>query len=417
MDFTFKIASEEMKTACEKLRFGGGSAVSFKFMKDKEGKPAVSMVTSDGISQCQTNPIGISTEDAPQDFITGILLLDIVKSIAQFDTKITLEVDSSSCKLKCGTADLTVDLVKEAAGIELHEEEQKGLLAFGVLTEDFSHALNVAGMFGGHAADDIKEAAHNGTYHISFKKKDENVVMCICSTFGTAFVGYSKCKIGVMEQFEEGLLDTRCIVRILNLKALRDCVLDEQAAIYLTKIHLIANDSRATYITTLVNGTYSDKITEMGDMAEYDCRYELNRKELLTAVDCIRIGMDGMKEKDILSVNVSGDKVSVRSYDERQEVALKDTGEKEGDEFHVILSTMYFRKALATFSSDRIIFRSNLKMRGVVTLCDNEDDKAVLMPIMREAVEESLRNAEEAEAKKAKKGGKAAKAVDIEAKS
>ena len=29
MKFTFKIASEEMKTACEKLRFGGGNAVSF----------------------------------------------------------------------------------------------------------------------------------------------------------------------------------------------------------------------------------------------------------------------------------------------------------------------------------------------------------------------------------------------------
>ncbi len=272
-------------------------------------------------------------------------------------------------------------------------------------------------MFGGNATDYIKEAAHNGTYHISFKKKDDNVVMCICSTFSTAFVGYSKCKIGVMEQFEEGLLGTRCIVRISNLKVLKDCVCDEQAAIYLTKIHLIANDSKATYITTLVNGTYSDKITEMGDMAEYDCRYELGRKELLTAVDCIRIGMDGMKEKDILSVNVSGDKVSVRSYDERQEVALKDTGDKEGDEFNVILSTMYFRKALATFSSDRIIFRSNLKMRGIVTLCDNEDDKAVLMPIMREAVEESLKKAEEEETKKAKKGGKAAKAVDIEAKS
>ena len=52
MNFTFKIASEEMKTACEKLRFGGGSAVSFKFMKDKDGKPAESMATSDGISQC-----------------------------------------------------------------------------------------------------------------------------------------------------------------------------------------------------------------------------------------------------------------------------------------------------------------------------------------------------------------------------
>lgn len=415
MKFTFKIASEEMKTACEKLRFGGGSAVSFKFMKDKDGKPAVSMVTSDGISQCQTNPIGISAKEAPQDFITGILLLDVVKSVAQFDSMITLQVDDSSCRLKCGTADLTVDLVKEASGIELHEEERKGLLAFGVLTEEFSHALNVAGMFGGSAADEIKEAAHNGTYHISFKKKDDNVMMCICSTFGAAFFGYSRCKVGVMEQFEEGLLDTRCIVRISNLKALRDCVCDEQAAIYLTKIHLIANDSKAMYITTLVNGTYSDKITELGGLAEYDCRYELGRKELLTAVDCIRIGMDGMKEKDILSVDVSGDRISVKSYDERQEVTLKDTGDKEGDEFHIILSTMYFRKALATFSSDRIIFRSNLNMKGMVTLCDNEDDKAVLMPIQREAVEEGLKKAEEAETKKAKKGAKAAKAVDIKA--
>lgn len=92
MKFTFKIASEEMKTACEKLRFGGGNAVSFKFMKDKDGKPAVSMVTSDGISQCQTNPISISTKETLQDFITGILLLDVVKSIAQFDSSITLQI-------------------------------------------------------------------------------------------------------------------------------------------------------------------------------------------------------------------------------------------------------------------------------------------------------------------------------------
>ncbi len=70
MNFTFKIASEEMKTACEKLRFGGGSAVSFKFMKDKDGKPAVSMVTSDGISQCQTNPVSSSSIDAPEEFMT-----------------------------------------------------------------------------------------------------------------------------------------------------------------------------------------------------------------------------------------------------------------------------------------------------------------------------------------------------------
>lgn len=151
MKFIFKIASEEMKTACEKLRFGGGSAVSFRFMKDRDEKPAVSMITSDGISQCQTNPVSISTRETPQDFITGILLLDVVKSIAQFDSNITLQVDDSSCRLKCGTADLTVDLVKEASGIELHEEEQKELLAFGMLTEDFSHALNVAGMFGGSA--------------------------------------------------------------------------------------------------------------------------------------------------------------------------------------------------------------------------------------------------------------------------
>lgn len=48
---------------------------------------------------------------------------------------------------------------------------------------------------------------------------------------------------------------------------------------------------------------------------------------------------------------------------------------------------MYFRKALATFGSDRIIFRSSLKLAGMVTLCDNADDKAVLMPIQREAVE------------------------------
>ena len=96
MKFTFKIASEEMKTACEKLRFGGGNAVSFRFMKDQDGKPAVSMITSDGISQCQTNPISIS----------------------------------------------------------------------------------------------IKEAPHNGTYHISFRKKEDGVMMCICSTLATAFFGY-----------------------------------------------------------------------------------------------------------------------------------------------------------------------------------------------------------------------------------
>lgn len=415
MKFTFKIASEEMKTACEKLRFGGGNAVSFRFMKDQDGKPAVSMITSDGISQCQTNPISISVKEAPQDFITGILLLDVVRSIAQFDSRMTLQVDDSSCRLKCGTADLRVDLVKDAAGIELHEEEQKGLLAFGVFTEEFSHALNVAGMFGGSTADGIQEAAHNGTYHISFRKKEDGVMMCICSTLATAFFGYSKCKVGVMEQFEEGLTNTRCILRISNLKALRDCVCDEQIAVYLTKIHLMAKDSKAAYITTLVNGSYSEKITDLGETAEYDCRYELGRKELLTAVDCIRIGMDGMREKDVLSVDVSGDRISVRSFDGRQEVMLKDTGDREGDEFHIILSTMYFRKALATFGSDRIIFRSNLKMSGIVTLCDNGDDKAVLMPIQREAVEEGLKKTGEAETKKAKKGAKAAKAVDIEA--
>ena len=414
MKFTFKIASEEMKTACEKLRFGGGNAVSFRFVSDSDGKPAVSMLTSDGISQCQTNPIGISTKETPQDFIAGILLLDVVKSIAQFDSKMTLQVNDSSCRFKCGTADLTVDLLKEAAGIELHEEEQKGMLAFGVLTEDFGHALNVAGMFGGSVTDGIREAAHNGTYHISFKKKEDGVVMCICSTLATVFFGYSKCKVGVMEQFEEGLVNTRCVLRISNLKALRECVCDEQVAIYLTKVHLMAKDSSAAYITTLVNGSYSDKITGLGESVEYDCRYELGRKELLTAVDCIRIGMDGMREKEILSIDVSGDRISVRSFDDRQEVTLKDTGDKEGDEFHVLLSTMYFRKVLATFSSDRIIFRSSLKMSGIVTLCDNEDDRAALMPVQREVVEEALRKAEEAEAKKAKKGGKAAKAVDIE---
>ena len=53
-------------------------------------------------------------------------------------------------------------------------------------------------------------------------------------------------------------------------------------------------------------------------------------------------------------------------------------------------------------------------MSGIVTLCDNEDDKAALMPVQREVVEEVIRKAEEAETKKAKKGGKAAKAVDIE---
>lgn len=415
MNFKFDIASEEMKTACEKLRFGGGYAVSFKFMKDGNGNPAVSMVTSDGISQCQSNPINVSTKDTLQDFITGILLLDVVKSIAQFDSRITVQLDDSSCRLRCGTADLTVDLVKEAVGIELHEEEQKELLAFGVLTEDFSHALDVAGMFGGSAADGIMEAAHNGTYHISFRKKDDDVKMCICSTLATAFFGYSKCKIGVMEQFEERLVNTRCILRISNLKALRDCVCDEQIAVYLTKIHLMAKDSKAMYITTLVNGSYSDKITQLGEAAEYDCRYELGRKELLTAVDCIRVGMDGMKAKDILSVDVSGGKISVRSYDERQEVTLKDTGNKEGDEFHIILSTMFFRKALATFDSDRIIFRSSFNMKGIITLCGNEDDKAVLMPIQRETVEEELKKAEKAESQKAKKGAKAAKAVDIEA--
>lgn len=415
MKFTFEIASEEMKTACEKLRFGGGNAVSFKFMKDENGNPAVSMVTSDGISQCQTNPVSIGTKDTLHDFMAAILLLDVVKSIAQFDSRITVQVDDSSCELTCGTADLTVDLVKEAVGIELHEEEQKELLAFGVLTEDFSHALDVAGMFGGSVADGIKEAAHNGTYHISFGKKDDDVMMYVCSTLATAFFGYSKCKVGVMEQFEEGLINSRCILRISNLKALRDCVCDDQIAVYLTKIHLMAKDSKAMYITTLVNGSYSEKITQLGDAAEYDCRYELGRKELLTAVDCIRVGMDGMKVKDILSVDVSGEKISIRSYDERQEVTLKDTGDKEGDEFHILLSTMFFRKALATFSSDRIIFRSNFKMKGIITLCDNEDDKAVLMPIQREAVEEGLKEAEKAEAKKAKKGAKAAKAVDIEA--
>lgn len=98
MKFTFKIASEEMKTACEKLRFGGGNAVSFRFMSDSDGKPAVSMLTSDGISQCQTNPIGISTKETPQDFIAGILLLDVVKSIAQFDSKMTLQVNDSPCR-------------------------------------------------------------------------------------------------------------------------------------------------------------------------------------------------------------------------------------------------------------------------------------------------------------------------------
>lgn len=415
MKFTFEIASEEMKTACEKLRFGGGNAVSFEFMKDENGNPAVSMVTSDGISQCQTNPVSVSTENTLHNFIAAILLLDVVKSIAQFDSRITVLVDDSSCELTCGTAVLTVDLVKEAVGIELHEEEKKELLAFGVLTDDFSHALDVAGMFGGSAADGIKEAAHNGTYHISFGKKDDDVMMCVCSTLATAFFGYSKCKVGVMEQFKDGLINTRCILRISNLKALRDCVCDDQIAVYLTKIHLMAKDSKAMYITTLVNGSYSEKITQLGENVEYDCRYELGRKELLTAVDCIRVGMDGMKVKDILSVDVSGEKISIRSYDERQEVTLKDTGDKEGDEFHILLSTMFFRKALATFASNRVIFRSNFKMKGIITLCDNEDDKAVLMPIQREAVEEGLKEAEKAEAKKAKKGAKAAKAVDIEA--
>lgn len=90
---------------------------------------------------------------------------------------------------------------------------------------------------------------------------------------------------------------------------------------------------------------------------------QLGRKELLTAVDCIRIGMDGMREKAILSVYVPGDRISVRRFDERQEVTLKDAGDKEGGRI--------FRKVLATFSSDRIIFRSSLKMSGIVTACDN----------------------------------------------
>ena len=97
-------------------------------------------------------------------------------------------------------------------------------------------------MFGGSTADGIQEAAHSGTYHISFRKKEDGVMMCICSTLATAFFGYSKCKVGVMEQFEEGLTNTRCILRISNLKALRDCVCDEQIAVYLTKIHLCDNE-------------------------------------------------------------------------------------------------------------------------------------------------------------------------------
>ncbi len=60
---------------------------------------------------------------------------------------------------------------------------------------------------------------------------------------------------------------------------------------------------------------------------------QFGRKELLTAVDCIRIGMDGMREKAILSVYVPGDRISVRRFDERQEVTLKNAGDKEGDEF------------------------------------------------------------------------------------
>ena len=72
---------------------------------------------------------------------------------------------------------------------------------------------------------------------------------------------------------------------------------------------------------------------------------QLGRKELLTAVDCIRIGMDGMREKAILSVYVPGDRISVRRFDERQEVTLKDAGDKEGDEFSTNRISLRLRSA------------------------------------------------------------------------
>lgn len=404
-DFELMVNSEKMRDICEKIRFGGGEAVTVGFSEDSEtGKKQLMLLASDEIVQAQGFvPVDVKGEE--EALFMSSILLDDVRQISNYGKNIRLSFSDGSCRITSGTAKMSCPIMNSGKRIELPQEELAEGLAVSVRTDNFRHALNVGGVY---AEAESNLQVYNKSVCFTFHSGDDGYNMRMCSSISGSFSSYSSCAVTTDDATGAQLAQKQYVLKYSHLKALLNCVDDEEIIIVFGKTHIWIKDSNAAYIITMLSGAFNKVLLDLYDNEQYDVRFGMNRKELISAIDCV---MTGRKEINNIRASVwfkiDGSKMAVESCDEEQKVELEEFAIEDVGGFEQLYDAAYLKKLLLVFSSEKIMMRA-VKNREIMMLyvSDNEKDLAVMLPVKPNTKKDNEKSDEKPKKASEKTGGK-----------
>lgn len=379
-----KVDSKKLVCAVKKVEKTCKESVIVRFKNLPDGTVGAQLITTDGTAQSQ---IGIITEvdNAVEDDYSIVFPADFigtVKGICSLGEKIELTLNETSCLIVCGSAKITLPLLKEGQEISVSSPQKEKFVAFMTTREEIKKALAK-----GALASDNGTGQLDNTLFLNFSKLEEEYKLLMITLGGSnAIISAKYAAIQVPTECEEMMKsmveEDKTIFVATNhfLGTIEN--LSEKIAVYVFDKQTVICSGPDTYV--FINKAIDFKVKMLKEQLLFKKDYTFNIKvdnaELKKALSIATLNVVDDKNKVIVEFKNKELKISSLNGSSIMTVPVKE--ESEG-EIRFGINASFLKRAIERCESDVEIFGTGEKKPVYVRDNDVESD-IVITPVVLE---------------------------------
>ena len=355
-----KFNSSELKAAVKKMKGFSGETYVLTCFKDevKDGKFRAELDASNGVAQAMVALTYEASEVIDLRLVVGTEFAGVVDTLSAFGDVIDFELCRDTVTISCGTANLSIPMLKDALSLTL-DDFKKNALRITLGREDLLSLITQ----GGFAFADSKERLNlYQTVYLLPKVDGEERALSAYSSDGymmaTATV---PCDVNRDDVFTEwAAADKGALVKVNSLLSLVRRLIEERVVMYISNNQISIRDGDDAYCFVCVNDRMPAKFIEVVTQhRELEYNFSVAKSELKAALNVSglfnkegRIKLKRNENGGLTLSNGSGDGVAT--------VETEGEGEVEMD-----LALFRMVKTMDALHGDEVRMSGSKKMVGM----------------------------------------------------
>ena len=374
-----KVNSKKFHAAVNKISRTAKESVLLRFRNLQDGSVGVQIIATDGFAQSQIGVMVEIDEKVENDY-TIVLpgdFIGTIKGINSLGDKIEIKVNETHSVISCGTAVITLPLLKNGKEIAVCSPEKEKFVAFMTTRDEFKKAL----LKGALASDNgTGKGVFDNTLFLNFSQVDDQYKLLMITVGGeAAFVSAKYASIQVPAQCEE-MINTMVkeektvYVTASHFLGMLEHV-SEQISVYVFDKQTVVCSGADTYVFVNKVGNFNIKVLKkLLFKNEYTFNIKVDNAELKKALSVATLNVIDDKNKIVMELNKEL-KISSVAGSSTITVPVKEGSEGE---IRIGLNASFLKRAIERCENEVEIFGTEEKKPIYVRDNDNEADIVIL---------------------------------------